>query len=110
MIVVDVVIALLAALAILPVVLETGARPADGPALLFVTLPPAFAATAGGGTLAAAFFTCVTLAALASSVSLFGPVTAALCSHLGLRRRPAVALVAVGCWIPGAVATVLVLQ
>ena len=106
-VVVDVVIALLAALAILPVVLESGVEPADGAALPFVALPPAFARTSGGGPLAAVYFTCAALSALAAAVSLCGPVVGSLQGRLGLRRPAAVKIVAAGCWSAGAAVTVL---
>jgi len=106
-IVMDMVVALLAALAIFPVVLAAGTGPGDGLDLLFVTLPPAFAGTAGGGPLAAAFFSCVVLAALATAVSLLVPVTHALRGRLHWRRSAAAAALAAGCWALGAGALLL---
>lgn len=103
----DIVVALLAALAIFPVVLAAGTVPADGLGLLFVTLPPAFAGTAGGGPLAAAFFSCVVLAALATAVSLLVPVVHALRDRMRWRRPAAAMMLAAGCWALGAGALLL---
>lgn len=103
----DIVVALLAALAVFPVLLAAGTGPADGLDLLFVTLPPAFAGTAGGGPLAAAFFSCVVLAALAAAVSLLVPAVHALRSRLRWRRPAAAAVLAAGCWALGAGALLL---
>ncbi len=106
-IVMDMVVALLAALAIFPVVLAAGTGPGDGLDLLFVTLPPAFAGTAGGGPLAVVFFSCVVLAALAAAVSLLVPVVHALRGRLRWRRPAAAAALAAGCWALGAGALLL---
>ena len=66
----DLSIALLAGLAIFPLVYSEGVDPAAGPGLVFVTLPILFAKLPGGMFMAVLFFLLLTFAALTSSISM----------------------------------------
>jgi neurotransmitter:Na+ symporter, NSS family len=73
---VDTVCALMAGLAIFPLVFAEGIDPAGGPGLLFVSLPVAFGNMQGGHWFGAAFFVLVGIAALTSAVALLEPMVA----------------------------------
>ncbi|GAA3931272.1 sodium-dependent transporter [Litoribacillus peritrichatus] len=72
----DTLVALLAGLAIFPIVFANGLEPSAGPGLLFVSLPLAFGNMAGGQFFGALFFILVTFAAWSSAISLIEPATA----------------------------------
>lgn len=73
----DTVCSLAAGLAIFPIVFRFGLDPTEGPGLVFVTLPVAFAGMPGGGVAAASFFILLVIAALISAVSLLETLVAA---------------------------------
>jgi NSS family neurotransmitter:Na+ symporter len=81
----DTLCALLAGLAIFPLVFAFGLAPTAGPGLIFVTLPVAFAAMPAGPLIGAVFFGLIVLAALTSAIALIEPLAAAL-SERGGRR------------------------
>lgn len=72
----DTLVALLAGLAIFPIVFANGLDPAGGPGLIFVTLSTAFAQMPGGSFIGAAFFMMILFAALTSSISMLETMTA----------------------------------
>lgn len=61
---------MLAGLAIFPIVFQYGLSPAEGPGLIFMTLPISFSEIPGGGFIGAFFFLLLFFAALTSSISL----------------------------------------
>ncbi|MEL6365674.1 MAG: sodium-dependent transporter, partial [Pseudomonadota bacterium] len=63
-------VALLAGLAIFPIVFQAGIDPAGGPTLLFQALPIAFNSMPGGGIVALVFFILAFFAAVTSSIAL----------------------------------------
>ncbi|MFN4297904.1 MAG: sodium-dependent transporter [Brevundimonas sp.] len=63
-------VAIIAGLAIFPIVFSVGLEPNAGPTLMFQTLPAAFHAMPGGALVGLAFFVLAFFAALTSSVSL----------------------------------------
>lgn len=67
-------VALLAGMAIFPIVFANGLTPGEGPGLIFVTLPLAFGNMTGGMVLGLLFFLLLTFAALTSAISLLEPV------------------------------------
>lgn len=87
--------ALLAGIMILPAVFAFGMDPATGPGLVFITIPMIFEHMPIGEILAAAFYVCLFIAAITSSVSLLEVVVAYLINEWHMRRRAAVAL----CWV-----------
>ncbi len=87
----DTLVALLAGLAIFPIVFAHGLDPSEGPGLIFVTLSTAFAAMPGGSIIATLFFAMLLFAALTSSISMLETMTARLYEVRGLKRRTAAA-------------------
>ena len=66
----DTLVALLAGMAIFPVVFSAGLDPGAGPGLVFQTIPIVFSATPMGNLLAVVFFLLLAFAALSSSISM----------------------------------------
>jgi NSS family neurotransmitter:Na+ symporter len=91
--VVDSLVAILAGLAIFPMVLRYGLDPAEGPGLIFVTLPVAFGQMPGGAIVGVMFFVLLTFAALTSSIGMLEPAVSWLEERRGL-KRPVMALLA----------------
>lgn len=81
----DTLIALLAGLAIFPLVFANGLEPGSGPGLLFVTLPIAFSQMPAGQLIGTLFFLLIAIAALSSSISLIEPGIAWL-EKRGIKR------------------------
>lgn len=97
----DTAISFLAGFAIFPIVFLNGLDPASGPGLMFVTLPVAFAAMPGGTLMAAAFFVLLTIAALASAMSLLEMPVAFARTSFGWTRHRSVAIAATTIWLVG---------
>lgn len=95
--------ALLAGLMIFPVVFAYGLTPEQGPGLIFVTLPVAFAQMTGGTLFAVAFFLLLLIAALTSAISMLEPVIAWLTEHHGIRRIRSALLAGALLWLLGLV-------
>ena len=85
----DTLVALLAGLAIFPIVFANGLDPAGGPGLIFVTLSTAFAKMPGGTIIGSAFFIMILFAALTSSISMLETMTARATEVRGLSRTKA---------------------
>ncbi|MDG1292864.1 MAG: sodium-dependent transporter [Pseudomonadales bacterium] len=96
----DTLIALIAGMAIFPLVFASGLEPGSGPGLLFETLPIAFSDMWGGAFFGTGFFILVSIAALSSSISLIEPGIAWL-EKLGITRIAATVGLALLCWIGG---------
>ena len=105
-VVMDTVVALLAGLAIFPIVFANGLEPAAGPGLVFKTLPIAFGAMPGGAFFGTLFFVLLVLAAWTSAISLVEPAVAWLVENRGMTRNHATVWVALGSWVLG-IGTVL---
>lgn len=84
-------VALLAGLAVIPFLLTLGIAPPEGPQLVFVALPTAFAAAPGGTVAAALFYLMLVLAALTSAIALLEPAVAFAQERRGMTRRAAAA-------------------
>ena len=99
----DTSVALLAGLAIFPVVLSFGIDPAGGgPGLIFTSLPLAFESMPFGIVYGLAFFGLLAVAAWTSSISLLEPATAFLVERFGVARRKRAALGVAGLsWLLG---------
>lgn len=69
----DTIIALIAGMAIFPLVFAFGLDPASGPDLIFKTLPIAFAQMPGGSIFGTLFFVLLGIAAITSSISMLEP-------------------------------------
>lgn len=85
----DTCVALLAGIAIFPIVFTYGMAPAAGPGLVFKTLPVIFSQMPGGTFIAILFFLLLVFAALTSSISLLEVVVAYYCDEKKWNRRTA---------------------
>jgi NSS family neurotransmitter:Na+ symporter len=95
----DTAVALLAGLAIFPLVFANGLTPGMGPGLIFETLPIAFGQMPGGWLFGMVFFTLVFFAAITSAVALIEPAVAFLTEKVG---REMACLYSGGiCWVLG---------
>jgi NSS family neurotransmitter:Na+ symporter len=97
----DTMIALLAGLAIFPIVFANNIEPSMGPGLMFVSLPYAFGNIMQGELFGTVFFALVVLAALGSAVAIMEPIVTALMQRARLRRFTAVLLVGALVWVLG---------
>ncbi|RMF96796.1 MAG: sodium-dependent transporter [Gammaproteobacteria bacterium] len=97
----DTAIALLAGLVIFPIVFANGLDPAEGPGLVFHTLPLALGQMPGGALVGTAFFILLAFAGLTSAISLLEPVVAWLVERRGMRRGAAGLLAGTGVWLLG---------
>lgn len=97
----DTIVALLSGLAIFPIVFANGLDPAEGPGLLFVTLPIAFGQMPAGALFGAMFFLLVLVSALTSSIAILEPIVSWAEEHRWLRRGPAAVIAGAAAWLVG---------
>ncbi|CAM3763625.1 sodium-dependent transporter [Parendozoicomonas haliclonae] len=97
----DTVIALVAGLAIFPLVFAQGMEPSGGPGLLFVSLTSVFASLPGGQFIGGLFFLLVALAALSSSISMVEPVVAWIIERFPVNRVSATVVYSLVVWLFG---------
>lgn len=102
----DTLVALLAGMAIFPVVFANGLTPSAGPGLVFISLPIAFGEMPGGLLFGTLFFILLSFAAWTSAISLIEPAVAFLVENRGMKRPRATVLVAFLSWLLG-LATVM---
>lgn len=92
----DVVIAILAGIAIFPAMFSLGMRPEEGgPGLIFMVLPNVFQQIPGGYFVSLAFFILLAIAALTSSISIMEVVVAFLVEEFKIKRRQGTVITAV---------------
>lgn len=89
----DTLVALLAGMAIFPIVFSTGLSPSEGPGLIFYSLPLAFSKLSGGYILGILFFLLLVLAAITSEISALEPLISYLIDEKKWKRQNAVTLV-----------------
>lgn len=99
----DTAVALLAGLAIFPVVFANGLEPGAGPGLIFQTLPLAFGQMPLGSLFGTLFFILLVFAAWTSAISLLEPVVEWVEEKTTLQRTASTVLVGVLCWALGIV-------
>jgi NSS family neurotransmitter:Na+ symporter len=97
----DTAISFLAGFAVFPVVFAERLDPASGPGLMFVSLPLAFARLPLGAVAATAFFVLLTVAALASAISMLEMPVALLHRRYAMSRRSATLICGSACWVLG---------
>ncbi len=97
----DTLVALLAGMAIFPIVFANGLQPASGPGLIFQTLPIAFGHMAGGTFFGMLFFILLTFAAWTSAISLLEPMVAWMVENHGFNRVSATVWSGLGSWVLG---------
>lgn len=104
----NILVSLLAGLAIFPVVFAFGYEPAEGPGLLFIVLPAIFSEIPFGGLFLALFLLLFLFATLTSSFSLYEIIVAAVTENRKVRRKRAtwmIGLVIFAAAIPSALAS-----
>lgn len=94
-------VAMVAGLAIFSLVFGAGLETGQGPGLMFVTLPLAFADMPFGALVGGVFFILVLGAAISSSISLIEPVAAFLVERFDMTRPQAVTIMVVAAWAMG---------
>jgi len=97
----DTLVALLAGLAIFPLVFGNNLDPAAGPGLLFVTLPLAFGHMPAGALFGTVFFLLVIVSALTSSIAIMEPIVSWADEHRGWRRSTTTPLTGFLAWLVG---------
>jgi len=94
-------VAILAGLAIFPIVFSNGLETAQGAGLIFNTLPLAFGQMSGGLLFGTLFFILLVFAAWTSSISLIEPAVAWLVENRGLARVRASIYCGFATWLIG---------
>lgn len=97
----DTLVAVMAGLAIFPIVFANRLEPAMGPGLIFQTLPIAFGQMSSGWLFGVLFFALIFLAAITSAIALIEPAVAWLSENLGLSRKRASLYSGLACWLVG---------
>lgn len=97
----DTLVALVAGMAIFPIVFANGLEPGAGPGLIFQTLPIAFGAMPGGQLFGTLFFVLLVFAAWSSAISLIEPAVAWLVENRSMTRVRASIWIGLTTWILG---------
>ena len=97
----DTFIAILAGLVIFPLVFANGLDPADGPGLVFDTLPLAFGQMTGGTFFSTIFFVLLAFAAWTSAIGLMEPAVAWMVEQHNRTRAQAAVIVGGLIWFIG---------
>jgi NSS family neurotransmitter:Na+ symporter len=97
----DTLVAIVAGLAIFPIVFSVGMEPDSGPGLIFKTLPQVFATIPLGTVLSSLFFLLLAFAALSSAISLLEVLTAFLIDEKQFDRRKATIFMTLAVYIAG---------
>jgi NSS family neurotransmitter:Na+ symporter len=97
----DTLVALLAGLAIFPIVFANGIEPGSGPGLIFVSLPIAFGKMPFGTLIGTMFFVMLVFAALTTTISLIEAVVAYLVENRGLSRFRSALIAGFSVWFVG---------
>ena len=99
--IVDTLVALLAGLAIFPLVFANGLEAGAGPGLIFQTLPLAFGQMTGGVLFGTIFFILLSIAAITSAISLLEPITSWIEENMSLSRMMAASISGFLIWALG---------
>jgi len=97
----DTMVALIAGLAIFPIVFANGLDPAEGPGLIFVSLPLAFGSVTGGLIVGTLFFILLFFAALTSVIGTLEPMIAWWEERFRMKRSHAALFVCISIFILG---------
>tara|TARA_R110001592_G_scaffold116493_1_gene317953 strand:- start:5516 stop:6334 length:819 start_codon:yes stop_codon:yes gene_type:complete len=95
----DTVVALIAGLAIYPIVFANGLEPSAGPGLLFQSIPIAFGSMPFGDVVGTLFFIMIVFAAFTSAIALLESPTAYLVERQGMSRTKAAITAGVAVWV-----------
>lgn len=94
----DTLVALVAGLAIFPIIFSNGMDPAAGPGLMFISLPVAFGQMPFGQLFGTMFFVLIGVAAWTSAISLLEPTVAFLVERFKMKRISASIALGVVVW------------
>jgi NSS family neurotransmitter:Na+ symporter len=94
----DTLVAMLAGMAIFPIVFANGLEPGAGPGLIFQTLPIAFGHMTGGLMFGTLFFILLVFAAWTSAISLIEPAVAWLVENHSVSRVHASVYAGIATW------------
>lgn len=97
----DTFVAIVAGVAIFPLVFANGLEPGEGPGLIFVTLPIAFGNMPAGGLFGALFFLLLLFAAVTSSIAILEPAVAWAEERRGMTRRKSAIITISALWLLG---------
>ncbi len=97
----DTMVALIAGMAIFPIVFANTLTPGAGPSLIFETLPVAFGNMAGGTLFGTLFFILLLVAAWTSSISLIEPAVTMMIEHFNMTRHTAAFWTGLATWLLG---------
>jgi len=97
----DTTVALLAGLAIFPIVFANNLNYDEGAGLILVTLGTAFAKMPAGGLIGAGFFLMLLFAALTSSISMLETMTARIVEIRGMTRTKSAVMIGSGTFLMG---------
>jgi len=99
--VIDTLVALIAGLAIFPLVFGFNLTPSEGPGLIFTTLPLAFGEMPGGQWVGTLFFTMLVIAAFTSAIAMIEASVAFVSEKFNLSRWPSTIISASVLWLLG---------
>ncbi len=85
--IIQLVVGILAGLAIFPIIFDKNLPPEYGPGLMFVAIPNAFAGMAMTDIIMTSFFLLLLFAALTSSINLAEPLVSTLCAKFSVSRQ-----------------------
>ncbi|MDE0144585.1 MAG: sodium-dependent transporter [Nitrospira sp.] len=97
----DTLVALVAGMAIFPIVFANDLAPGAGPSLIFETLPVAFGHMPGGTFFGTLFFVLLLIAAWTSAISLVEPTVTMLIEKFNMTRRQAAFRTGFATWLLG---------
>jgi NSS family neurotransmitter:Na+ symporter len=97
----DTAVAIMAGLAIFPIVFANGLEPSAGPGLLFQTLPIAFGQMSAGVIFGTMFFVLVSFAAWTSAISLAEPIVAWMVEKYKMGRAVSALIIGICAWLLG---------
>ena len=97
----DTMVALIAGMAIFPIVFANALIPGAGPSLIFETIPVAFGHMAGGTFFGTLFFVLLLIAAWTSSISLIEPAVTMMIEKFNMTRRTAAVWTGLATWLLG---------
>ncbi len=97
----DTCVALLAGLAIFPIVFASGLQPGEGPGLIFVTMPVAFGQMPAGIIFGTLFFILLCFAAITTGIGMLEPAVSWLLEKQELKRSTITIMLGGICWLVG---------
>ncbi|MCP5069227.1 MAG: sodium-dependent transporter, partial [bacterium] len=99
----DTLVALLAGVAIFPIVFASGLSPSGGPGLIFMTLPIAFGQMPAGHLVGTLFFFLLFFAAFSTALAMLEPMVSYLIERPGANRTRMTVLTGIATWAVGLV-------